>query len=108
MSDERLLECSVCGNAAVIRVEAEADSGDIEPMVYCSECRFFCDLVDAIEDAEAYDRLLDRLESYELPEDIDLANEIVHSISSTPTFRFRKEPQREFDDSAYVADEEPF
>lgn len=108
MSDERLLECSVCGNAAVIKVEAEADTGDIEPMVHCSKCRFFCDLADAVEDAEAYDRLLDRLESYELPKEIDLANEVVLSISSPPTFRFRKERTREFGDLAYEADEEPF
>ena len=108
MSDERLLECSACGSAAVIRVEAEADSGYIEPLVHCPKCRFFCDPADAIEDAEAYDRLLVRLESYELPKEFDLANEIVHTISSTPTFRFRKERPREFDDSAYAVDEEPF
>lgn len=108
MSDERLLECSACGNAAVIRVEAEADTGDIETLVHCSKCGLFCELADAVEDAEAYDRLLDRLEAYELPEDIGLANEIVHSISSMPAFRFRKERPHEFDASAYEADEEPF
>ena len=108
MNDERLLECSACGNAAVIRVEAEADTGDIETLVHCSKCGFFCELADAIEDAEAYDRLVIRLESYKLPEEIDLANEIVHSISSTPTFRFRRERAREFADSAYEVDDEPF
>ncbi|MXW41513.1 MAG: hypothetical protein F4X48_05450 [Acidimicrobiia bacterium] len=108
MSDERLLECSACKNAAVIRVEAEADSGEIESVVYCSRCRFLCELAVAMEDAEAYDRLLDRLESYELPEEIDLANEIVYSISSTPTFRFRKKRPRKFNDLAYEVDEEPF